>query len=90
MASNVMFLQLRLTLPKPKLSITIFVSCFLIILGSFLVLQYGQCSVDKFVISQDLENWQENLDPEDCENILDRIYQFNDQCEENIEIVDCG
>lgn len=90
MVNNVMFLQLRLTLSKPKLLIIIGVGGLLVIASSVLAFQYGQCTVDRFVINQDLKEWEKTLDPEDCENILDRIYQFNDQCQENIEIVDCG
>lgn len=33
---------------------------------------------------------EKNFDPVTCEIILDRIINFNGQCEPEIEIMDCG
>ena len=56
------------------LGITIWLSCPIIHLG----------------ILNDIEMFNESLDPEFCESIVYRIDAFNEKCEPEIEIIDCG
>jgi len=50
----------------------------------------NSCSVDHIIISGEISSYEKSLDPEFCENILEKIDLYNDQCESQIEILDCG
>ena len=60
----------------------------------FVVLGIGfmgdSCSVDTFVITNEISSYEKSLDPELCENILEQIDSYNDMCPSQIEILDCG
>ena len=85
-----MFLQWKLILQKTNLKYFI-----LILLGSFALmgismLTNNSCSIDHIVISNEISSYEQSLDPEFCENVLEKIDLYNDQCESQIEILDCG
>ncbi|MDG7054741.1 MAG: hypothetical protein JRZ95_05520, partial [Nitrososphaerota archaeon] len=48
------------------------------------------CSVKHIGILNDIEKFEQTLDPEFCASIVERIDVFNDECEPEIEIIDCG
>jgi len=60
----------------------------------FVVLIVGvmddSCSVDNFIISNEISLYEKSLDPELCENVLEKIDSYNDMCASQIEILDCG
>ena len=60
----------------------------------FVVLVFGfvddPCSVNNFVITNEISSYEKSLDPELCENILEKIDSYNDMCTSQIEILDCG
>ena len=60
----------------------------------FVVLVFGfvddPCSVNNFVITNEISSYEKSLDPELCENILKKIDSYNDMCTSQIEILDCG
>ncbi|MCV0400405.1 MAG: hypothetical protein K5777_00275 [Nitrosopumilus sp.] len=62
--------------------------------GLFLVVLLGftnnSCSVEHVLISGEIYSYEKSLDPESCENILEKIDLYNDQCRPEIEILDCG
>ena len=67
----------------------------LILGGLFVVMLFmlnnnNSCSVDYVLITNDISTYEQSLDPEYCENILEEINLYNDQCEYQIEILDCG
>lgn len=85
-----MFLQWKLIFQKINLKYLI-----LITFGSFIligVLQFtiNSCNIDHVVISNEINSYEKSLDPEFCENILEKIDLYNDQCKSQIEILDCG
>ena len=55
-----------------------------------IVFNNNSCSVDAIMITSDISTYEQSLDPEFCENILEQIDLYNDQCEHQIEILDCG
>ena len=85
-----MFLQWKLIFQKTSLKYLILIS----LIGSFMIavsmFASNSCNVDHFVITNDIISYEKSLDPEICENILERIDLYNDQCEFEIEILDCG
>ena len=85
-----MFLQWKLIFQKTSLKYLILIS----LVGSFMigVLMFANnsCNVDHLIITNDIASYEKSLDPEICENILERIDLYNDHCESEIEILDCG
>tara|TARA_B100001765_G_C19242224_1_gene223011 strand:- start:17 stop:148 length:132 start_codon:yes stop_codon:yes gene_type:complete len=41
-------------------------------------------------ILNEINIYEESLDPEFCEIILEKINSFNDRCTPTLEILDCG
>jgi len=79
-------------LQKPRIikSITITiigVSLILLIFGSG---ELNFCGIRHIDLVKDIKNFESNQDPEFCEKIVDKILEFNEQCEPYIEILDCG
>ncbi|MDH3192630.1 MAG: hypothetical protein OEM18_08095 [Nitrosopumilus sp.] len=42
------------------------------------------------VLVNDLKTYEQSLDPEKCELLVEKIDLFNEKCEPEIEILDCG
>ena len=85
-----MFPQWKLIFQKPRiknLTIILFSVLFIVLVIGFMS---DSCSVDSFIISNEISLYEQSLDPELCENILEKIDSFNDMCTSQIEILDCG
>lgn len=85
-----MFPQWKLIFQKTRiknLTLILFAALFVI-----LVVEYvdDSCNVDHFVIINEISSYGKSLDPELCENILEKIDSYNDMCTSQIEILDCG
>ena len=85
-----MFQQWKLILQKTNLK-----NLTLIIFGIFSVILIVvfvnfSCGVNYVLISTDISSYEQSLNPEFCEMIVDRIDMFNDDCESQIEILDCS
>ena len=48
------------------------------------------CNVESIIISNEVYSYEKSLDPELCENILEKIDLHNEKCSSQIEILDCG
>ena len=48
------------------------------------------CVYKHAYILGELSDLEKNFDPVTCEIILEKIINFNDKCEPEIEIMDCG
>ncbi len=85
-----MFPTWKLIFQKIRLkfiTLILFVVLFIVLLISFIG---DSCSVDNMMIVNEILSYEKSLDPEQCENILERIYSYNDMCPSEIEILDCG
>ena len=85
-----MFPQWKLIFQKTRiknLTIILFGVLFVLLVIGFMG---DSCSVDNFVISNEISSYEKLLDPELCENILEKIDSYNDMCTSQIEILDCG
>ena len=85
-----MFLQWKLIFQKTNLKYSVsilFLSFFVI---GILVFGNHSCSIDHVLISNEIKSYEKSLDPETCENILEKINVYNEQCDSGIEILDCG
>lgn len=56
----------------------------------FLITSGDSCGIRHIVIINDLKNYEKSLDPEFCEELVEKIDSFNMQCSPYVEILDCG
>ncbi len=57
---------------------------------SVLLISDSSCGVRHIVIITDLQSYEKSLDPEFCEELVERIDSYNVQCMPQVEILDCG
>ena len=59
--------------------------------GVVFILSFEQsCGIQHISILNEISLYEKSLDPELCEVIVEKIDYFNDKCEPQIEILDCG
>ncbi len=92
MVNNVTSLQWKLISKKSThkrnlILITIIVSLILLLL---IILTWNSCGVKHIVLLNDVSNYEKTLDPEFCDALIFKIENFNEQCQPEIEILDCG
>ena len=80
-----------MTLLKNKnLRIPIFLCIAIFIIFVFLIISNNSCGVKHILIVNDLKSYEQTLDPEFCEDLVEKIDLFNSQCEPEVDILDCG
>ena len=85
-----MFPQWKLIFQKTRiknLTIILFGVLFVALVVGFMG---DSCAVDNFIITNEISLYEKSLDPELCENILEKINSYNDMCTSQMEILDCG
>lgn len=81
-----------MTSQKPR----IYRNIILVIIGISLVAfilssnQLNTCGIQHVAIIEDIKTFESNQDPEFCAETVNKILEFNEQCEPFIEILDCG
>ena len=50
----------------------------------------NSCDIKHITILSDIQKYENSLDPELCESLVEQILDFNDECDSYIEIMDCG
>ena len=50
----------------------------------------NSCGLKHIAILNDLKTYESTLDPEFCEELVEKIDSFNMQCKPEVEILDCG
>jgi len=75
---------------KTKTTNTIVVVIIAVSIVVLLGTIFTSCSVKHIGILNDIEKFEQTLDPDFCAGIVERIDMFNDECEPEIEIIDCG
>ncbi len=73
---------------KIKNLILIFIGISSIV--SVLLISDSSCGVRHIAIITDLQSYEKSLDPEFCEELIERIDSYNVQCMPQVEILDCG
>jgi len=85
-----MFQTWKLILQKNNLTILISIG-FLFLVTLYLIIFSGNsCGISHMLILNDIHTFENTLEPEFCENILEKIDLFNETCEPQVEILDCG
>ena len=90
MENNVKFLIWKLILLKNNLR-----NILLIIFGIFMITAIfssydTSCGVEHMSILNEINFYEQSLDPEFCESLIEKIDSFNYSCNPSIEILDCG
>jgi len=87
-----MFLQLKLILLKKRIIKPLFGIIFGIFFVSLIVNlgSWDSCNLKQYELIDAIKVYETSLDPELCESILFKIDEFNEQCDMDIKILDCG
>jgi len=85
-----MSLQWKLILQKTSLKNLILISIGITIVGITISLTGYSCGIQHMIILNEITSYEQSLEPELCETIVEKIDLFNDDCEPQIEILDCG
>jgi len=71
---------------KSLIFICIGISCIGIVFG-FTV---NSCLVQHIEILNDIKTYEKSLNPEFCDDLVEKIDLFNDDCKPQVDILDCG
>ena len=85
-----MSLQLKLTFQKTNLRYLILIGIIISVTLLLIILTGNSCGIQHMLILNEINSYEKSLDPEFCEIIVEKIDMFNDSCEPEIEILDCG
>ena len=85
-----MSLQWKLTFQKTSLRNLILITIGISIVGISLSLTGYSCGIQHMIILNEISSYEKSLEPEFCEIIVEKIDLFNDDCEPQVEILDCG
>ena len=90
MVNNVMFLPWKLTSQKiNNKKLVLALSGIIVVLG-IIVFSSDSCGIQHMTIINEINTYEQSLDPEMCEEIVAKIDLFNESCEPYVEILDCG
>ena len=90
MENSVTFLIWKLIFQKNNLRSILLIIFGILIIVIFFYSYDSSCGVKHISILNQIQIYDETLDPEFCEVILDKIDSFNDGCSPTFEILDCG
>jgi len=85
-----MSLQWKLIFQKTSLRNLILIAIGISIVGISISLTGYSCGIQHMIILNEITSYEKSLEPEFCEAIVEKIDLFNDDCEPQIEILDCG
>ncbi len=85
-----MFLRWKLTFQKASLRNLILISIGISIVMVLIGFSGYSCGIQHMIILNEITSYEQSLEPEFCEIIVEKIDLFNDSCEPQIEILDCG
>jgi hypothetical protein len=60
------------------------------IAGILIMSADNSCGIQHMMILNEITSYEQSLEPELCEIIVEKIDLFNDDCKPQIEILDCG
>ncbi len=85
-----MSLQWKLNSQNTNLRNLILITIGISIVGISISLAGYSCGIQHMIILNEITSYEKSLEPEFCETIVEKIDLFNDDCEPQIEILDCG
>ncbi len=78
------------SLKTKKIKNLILISIGLSIVVLIIVNLDDSCGIRHIAIMNDLQTYEKSLDPEFCEDLVEKIDNFNYECQPQVEILDCG
>lgn len=57
---------------------------------SVVLISDSSCGIRHIAIINDIQSYEKSLDPEFCEDVIEKIDSYNVQCVPQVEILDCG
>jgi len=85
-----MFLQWKLIFQNLSLRNLILIAIVISVVGILIGFSGYSCGIQHMIILNEITSYEQSLEPEFCEIIIEKIDLFNDDCEPQIEILDCG
>ncbi len=85
-----MFLQWKLIFQNLSSRNLILIAIGISIVGILIYSTDNSCGIRHLLILNEITSYEKSLDPELCEIIIEKIDLFNENCEPQIEILDCG
>lgn len=85
-----MSLQWKLIFQKTKLRYFVFLAIGIFLVGISVGFSGYTCGIEHMMLINEISLYEKSLDPNFCEEIVEKIDLFNDSCEPEIEILDCG
>jgi len=85
-----MFLQWKLIFQKTNLRNFLIILFGILIIILLLIFSGDSCGIQHMQILNEINSYEQSLDPEICEVIVEKIDLFNDDCKPYVEILDCG
>ena len=78
------------SLKTKKIKNLILVSIGISIVVLIIVNLDDSCGIRHIAIMNDLQTYEKSLNPEFCEDLVEKIDNFNYECQPQVEILDCG
>ena len=85
-----MSLLWKLTFQKTNTRNLIFIVIGISAVIVLIIFSSDSCGIQHMSILNDITSYEQSLDPEFCEVIVEKIDLFNETCEPQVEILDCG
>ncbi len=85
-----MFLQWKLIFQKISLKNLTLIGIIILFVSILLMFFDDSCGIRHMLILSEVTSYEKSLEPELCEIIVEKIDLFNDDCQPQIEILDCG
>ena len=85
-----MSLLWKLTFQKINTRNLIFIVIGIAVVIVLIIFSSDSCGIQHMSILNDITSYEQSLDPEFCEVIVEKIDLFNETCEPQVEILDCG
>lgn len=85
-----MFLLWKLIFQKDNTRNLIFTVIGIFVIIVLIMSSSNSCGIQHISILNDITSYEKSLDPEFCEVIVEKIDLFNETCEPQVEILDCG
>lgn len=89
MGNSETFLIWKLILQKNNLRNILFIVLAIVVVVFFSTNEKS-CGMEHMFILNDIKIYEKSLEPEFCEEILEKINSYNESCSPIIEILDCG
>ncbi len=89
MGNSETFLIWKLILQKNNLRNILFIVLAIAVVVFFFTNEKS-CGMEHMFILNDIKIYEKSLEPEFCEEILEKINSYNESCSPIIEILDCG